>query len=619
MSLLENINSPADLKKLERKDLSALAEEIRERILSVVSETGGHLAPSLGVVELTIALHYVYESPEDRIVWDVGHQAYPHKILTGRNPKFPTIRQHGGLSGYPRRSESPHDAFDVGHASTSISAALGMACARDVKKDKRNIVAVIGDGSMTGGLAYEGLNNAGHLRSDITVVLNDNKMSISPNVGAMSRYLSRALADPRFNKLKDDVWSLMGRLSGFGKGVRSLVSRIDDSVKTLIMPGRLFEELGFSYFGPIDGHDTSQLIDIFGKVRDLPGPKLVHVITRKGKGYHHAESNASKFHGIGSFRQETGEVKKTKKKTYSAIFGESICKHAERNNDIAAITAGMTDGTGLKAFSEKFPERFFDVGIAEGHAVTFAGGLAASGIKPVVAIYSTFLQRAYDNIIHDIALQNLPVIFCLDRAGLVGDDGPTHHGVFDLSFLRTVPGAVIMAPSSGAELEKMIDYALNSHKKGPVFIRYPRGEADAEPALQKYQEIEIGKMRTFGNGEDVLLVSAGNSLKDCLEIMKILEKDEIGVTIADMRFVKPIDSSVFELIKSHKIAAVAESNTMVGGIYGAVCEGMKNRETPVVSLGIPDKFINHGNNDLLKKEIGIDPESCARLIKGMLS
>ncbi|HON11277.1 MAG TPA: 1-deoxy-D-xylulose-5-phosphate synthase, partial [Chitinispirillaceae bacterium] len=473
--LLDTVDSPADLKKLPIEKLPQLAEEIREFMIETISHTGGHLASSLGVIELTIALHYCYDTPDDKLVWDVGHQAYAHKILTGRKDRFNTIRQYGGLSGFPRLSESEYDALSAGHASTSISAALGMAAGRDVQKQKHSVVAVIGDGSLGGGLALEGLNNLGSMATNMTVVLNDNEMSISKNVGALSRYLTRVLTDKRYNKIKSEIWELLGG-SNVGKSIRGIVSNLDYTIKNILVPGKLFEDMGLRYLGPIDGHNIAEMIEVFRSIRNFsPIPTLVHVITKKGKGYGFAENDATKYHGIGSFSKLTGDVikKPGQVSSYSDVFGKTIVEMASSRPDLVAITAAMRDGTKLTEFSKTYPDRFFDVGIAEQHAVTFAAGLALKGLRPVVALYSTFLQRAFDQVIHDVALDNLHVIFCIDRAGLVGDDGPTHHGAFDISFLRSIPGVTIMAPRDVNQLRKMMYTAVDC-LKGPVFIRYPK-------------------------------------------------------------------------------------------------------------------------------------------------
>ncbi|HEX2958428.1 MAG TPA: 1-deoxy-D-xylulose-5-phosphate synthase, partial [Chitinispirillaceae bacterium] len=572
--LLDSVNSPADLKKLQITQLPELASEIRDMMIETVSKCGGHLAPSLGTVELTIALHYCYNSPDDKIIWDVGHQAYTHKILTGRRDVFHTLRQQNGICGFPKRSESPHDVLTVGHASTSISAGLGMAEAHTLLGEKNSVVAVIGDGALSGGLAFEGLNNLGSSKSSMTVILNDNEMSISRNVGALSRYLTMMLTDKRYNKIKKEVWN---RLSGsnVGKSILNIVSSIDDALKHIVIPGKLFEDMGIRYFGPVDGHDITSLIDIFKSIKDLPDTRvLIHVITKKGKGYSYAECDATKYHGISSFSRETGDVIKfpSNAPTYSEVFGKTIVDLAREHKEIVAITAAMRDGTKLVEFSKEFPDRFFDVGIAEGHAVTFAAGLALKGLRPVIALYSTFAQRAYDHIMHDVAIESLPVIFCIDRAGLVGDDGPTHHGMFDLSFLRTVPGAVIMAPRNEAELKDMIFTAFE-YTLGPVFIRYPRGNGIGVPLKNPYKKLEIGVPEVLKEGTGIAVLSIGDCIGRADKVCNILEGEGFSPQLIDARFAKPLDETFYsELFKNFDCIVTIENNSKCGGFGSAVLE-----------------------------------------------
>lgn len=610
MGMLERVQYPADLRRLPLEELPKVAAEIRERIVSVVSETGGHLASSLGVVELTLALHYVYNTPADKIVWDVGHQCYPHKILTGRNDRFQTIRQYNGLSGFPRAAESLYDVFDVGHASTSISVATGLALAREIRKENFHVVAVIGDGSMTGGLALEGLNNAGALKKNLTVILNDNKMSISPNVGALASYLSRILSDQHYNKLKKDVWDLTGRLKGVGSGIRSVVRRMDESLKHLVMPGKLFEELGFRYFGPIDGHNIAEMVGILRNIRrHVSGPVLVHVLTKKGKGYEYAENDAPRFHGVGSFEKETGEVqRKSLVPTYSSVFGKTLIRLAEQNDKVVGITAAMPTGTGMEEFANRFPERYFDVGIAEGHAVTFAGGLASAGIRPVVALYSTFLQRAYDQVIHDIALQKHNVLFCLDRGGLAPDDGPTHHGAFDLAFLRCVPEAVIMAPKDENELRHMMFTGLKIG--GPVFIRYPRGSGMGVKMDQDFMEIPVGSVEVMAKGAKVLILALGEMVGRAAKVVERLKQAGMNPTLVNARFAKPLSSEALRpLLEAHECVVTMEAGTMVGGFGSAVSEmisGLKiGNIVKFEKIAFPDAFIQHGDKESLYAEIGL--------------
>ncbi|MFP4162957.1 MAG: 1-deoxy-D-xylulose-5-phosphate synthase [Chitinispirillaceae bacterium] len=620
MKYLEQINSPADLRKLPPDSLTPLAEEIRNFLIEKVSKTGGHLASSLGVVELTLALHYCYQTPRDKIVWDVGHQAYPHKILTGRREQFSTIRQHGGLSGFPRITESEYDSFSVGHASTSISAALGMAIGRDILKQDNSVVAVIGDGSMSGGLALEGLNNLGSSSTAMTVILNDNEMSIAKNVGALSRYLTRVITDKRYNKIKSEIWGILGNFANVGKSIRTLMHKLDDALKHIIIPGKLFEDMGLRYIGPIDGHNLAEMIEVFKFVKsEATGPVLVHVITKKGKGYSFAEKDATKYHGISKFEPETGNVikKAPSKPTYSDVFGKTMVELGHARKDLAAITAAMPDGTKLCEFRDTFPDRFFDVGIAEGHAVTFAAGLALQGLRPVVAIYSSFLQRSYDQIMQDVALDKTNVIFCIDRAGLVGDDGPTHHGMFDLSFLRTVPDAVVMAPSDEKELRDMM-YTATEYTGGPVFIRYPRGGGPGTAFDGPLRELEIGMPQLVHKGKGLALISIGDFFTDVCEVQEKLKAEGIEATVIDARFAKPLNEEFYkEILSTHSHVATFENNSLLGGFGSAILEfasGMKSGPK-VMRFGLPDKFVSHGNVKILREELGLDPEAMAERLQ----
>ncbi|MFH1008426.1 MAG: 1-deoxy-D-xylulose-5-phosphate synthase [Candidatus Latescibacterota bacterium] len=607
--LLDAIDSSADLKTLGVGQLPQLAAEIRDRITTVVSQNGGHLAPSLGAVELAIALHYVLDTPEDKVVWDVGHQAYAHKLLTGRRKAFGTLRQYGGISGFLKREESPYDSFGAGHASTSISAAFGMACARDLKRENHKVVAVIGDGALTGGLAFEGINNAGASGKDLIVVLNDNKMSISPNVGALSRYYTDIISTRLYNRIKKDIWALTGHLAAIGgEHVRRAMRRIDQSVKALIVPGLFFERLGFRYFGPIDGHDVAHLIEILEGIKELQGPILLHLSTTKGKGCAFAEENAAKFHGIGAFEKMTGEVEAKKCPSYSEVFGRSLTEFAETREDVVAITAAMTDGTGLTCFGQRYPDRLFDVGIAEGHAVTFAAGLAAEGLRPVVAIYSTFLQRAFDHIIHDVALQGLPVIFAVDRAGLVGDDGPTHHGTFDLSYLRFIPNMVVMAPKDERELKAMLKTAL-AYDRGPIALRYPRGSGPGVDCEGEVEVLEIGQSEILREGDDGAILAVGAMVSSALEAAEILAQQHISLEVVNVRFVKPLDQQMVRRIaEAGKPMITVEENALEGGFGSAVMEYLEQAgiEASVKRLGIPDHFIEHGDQTILMRGIGLD-------------
>ena len=616
--LLDKIDSPRDLKGLSIPELAGLAKEIREFVINSVSQTGGHLAPSLGIVELTLALHYLFDSPRDKIIWDVGHQAYVHKILTGRKQLFHKIRQFKGISGFPKIEESEHDCFGTGHASTSISAALGMATARDLAGEDYHVIAIIGDGALSGGLAFEGLNNAGSSGKNLIVILNDNKMSISKNVGALSQYLTTLITMQSYNKIKNEIWELTGKLSTVGLKIRDVVGRIDESLKSILVPGMLFERLGFRYFGPIDGHNISRLLRVLRLVKTLKGPMLIHVMTTKGKGYRPAEENAPKFHGLGAFDKTTGKsVKKSTVPSYNQVFGQVLTELAHQNKKVVAITAAMALGTGLVPFAEQHPDRFFDVGIAEGHAVTFAAGLASQGFRPVAAIYSTFLQRAYDSVIHDVALQKLPVIFALDRAGLVGEDGPTHHGVFDLSYLRVVPNLVIMAPKDELELKNMIYTALK-YEEGPIAFRYPRGSGFGISLDKPFQELEIGKAEIMAKGSDVLIIAVGPLAYHALEARKQLLQENIHAEVINARFIKPLDEKLFfQKFKKFRLIFTIEDNAIKGGFGSAISELLaetEHRTIKLYRLGIPDQFIEHGSQAELYQEVGLDAESIANLI-----
>jgi len=624
VKFLDSIQSPADLRKLPPDALPHLAREIRELMIDVVSTTGGHLAPSLGTVELTIALHYAYNTPIDKIVWDVGHQAYAHKILTGRRDRFATLRQFGGISGFPRISESDYDAVSAGHASTSISVALGLARGRDLLRQNHAVVAVIGDGAMSGGLSFEGLNNLGSGGTNLTVVLNDNEMSISHNVGALSRYFTRVITDKRYYKIKAEIWDLLGKLPNVGKGIRTVVHGIDDSLKHLLIPGKLFQDLGIRYLGPIDGHDINAMLEVFNSIKEFSNePVLVHIITKKGKGFRFAEENAIKFHGVGCFSKTTGEVIRAKNGTptpsYSEVFGATLSEIAANRPEVVAITAAMRDGTGLARFSKAFPDRFFDVGIAESHAVTFAAGLALKGLRPVVALYSTFLQRAFDQIVHDVALDNLPVVFCIDRAGLVGDDGPTHHGAFDLSFLRIIPGIVIMAPRDEEQFRHMLNTAL-SYDKGPSFIRYPRGCGPGAPVDSPLKTLPIGVSEVVVEGSEVAIVAVGDFVHLALRAREKLSEKGIHPAIIDPRFIKPLDNDRFSRLWSEFSCIVTlENNTIEGGFGSALLSlaaesGAKNLPR-FLRLGLPDRFIQHGDLDQLLSALALDPVSLANRIQ----
>ena len=608
-SILETISSPCDLRGLSDSQLEQLAAEIRQTLVSTVAATGGHLAPNLGVVELTLGMHRALECPTDKIVWDVGHQSYVHKLLTGRRERFDTLRQYGGVCGFPKRSESEFDVFDTGHASNSLSVALGLAAARDAAGGSETVCAVIGDGSMTGGMAFEALNHIGHLGTKLVIVLNDNEMSIAQNVGALASYLARVRLDPRYNRLRDDVESALAR-TRLGAAMVAAGEAAKESVKQLLVPGMLFEELGLKYVGPIDGHSVEAVESAVTRAMKVDGPVIIHAVTRKGAGYAHAEDKPDTFHGISPFEVETGKVNGSSGTiSYTEAFSRSLLAEAEADERIIAITAAMPTGTGLDAFAERFPERFFDVGIAEQHAVGFAAGLAAGGMKPVVAIYSTFLQRAYDQLIMDVALQELPVVFCLDRAGLVGEDGPTHHGVFDLTYLRSVPGLSVLAPADEAELAHMLHTALATD--GPVAIRYPRGTGAGVPLPEAPQVFERGRAEVRRRGSDVALLAVGRMVGAAEAAADLLVADGVDATVVNLRWIKPLDlETVGEVAESHPLVVTVEENTGVGGVGSAVLEALSDlgRDVPVMRLSVPDCFVTHGAMSTLLAEVGLTAE-----------
>nr|WP_027719261.1 1-deoxy-D-xylulose-5-phosphate synthase [Desulfovirgula thermocuniculi] len=612
-AILSTINSPRDLLSLDIGGLQRLAQEIRQEIIETVAANGGHLAPNLGVVELTLALHRVFQSPRDKIIWDVGHQCYAHKMITGRRAAFRTLRQYGGISGFPRPQESEHDVFATGHSSTSISAALGLALARDLKGEDYAVVAVIGDGAMTGGMAFEALNHAGQVKTNLIVVLNDNEMSISPNVGALAQYLSRLRTDPMYSKGKEEIEQLLKRIPTIGPRVARAVERIKDALKYLVVPGMFFEELGFIYLGPIDGHNLRAMIKVFEQARSTKGPVLVHVLTRKGKGYPPAEKNADKYHGVGPFDIKTGQVKKKpgEPPSYTEVFGRTLVELGRRDRRIVAITAAMPSGTGLDLFASAFPERFFDVGIAEQHAVTLGAGLAAGGFRPVVAIYSTFLQRAYDQIIHDVCLQNLPVTLVLDRGGLVGEDGATHHGAFDFAYLRCIPNMVVMAPANENELRRMLLTALMH--PGPAALRYPRGAGTGCPLDEEILPLPLGKAEVLREGDDLTVLAVGSMVPLAAEAASLLEREGVQATVINARFVKPLDEEciIRYAVRTRRLLTV-EEHALQGGFGGAVLELLADRGiqgVKVTRLGIPDEFIQHGSRATLLARCGLTVEN----------
>lgn len=619
--LLNELNLPGDLKKLEKDQLEELASEVRQRIVEVTSRKGGHLASSLGAVELAIVLHYCLKSSRDKIIWDVGHQSYAHKLLTGRASRFDTLREMGGISGFPRAEESEHDPFTCGHSSTSISAALGLAKARDLKKEKRKIVAVIGDASLSTGLAFEGLNQAGHMKTDLVVILNDNEHSISKPVGALSRYLNNVITNPLYNKVRSETEKIVKSIPKLGPKAHKAAKKFEEGLKNLIVPGILFEELGFRYFGPIDGHDIGQLMHTIQNILTLNEPVFLHTVTKKGKGYSFAEENPIKFHGIESFDSSTGKsTGKKEEKTFTEHFSEKIVELGKKDHEVVAVTAAMPDGTGLNAFSKKFPSRFFDVGITEPHAVTFAAGLAKGGLKPVVAIYSTFLQRSYDQLIHDVALQNLPIVFCLDRAGLVGKDGPTHHGVFDIAYTRSLPGFIVMAPKDGRELETMLEEAVEWGK--PVVIRYPRSSAKEYVGLSSCSPLKIGTSELLRDGKDLVILALGSMVNTALLAAEVLSKRGIEAEVINARFIKPLDKKMLErLVRENKKIFTLEEGIENSGFGSSVLEFFERERitgTNIKCLGLPDHFIEHGAREELLRKYHLTPDEIAAIIQGVL-
>lgn len=611
MSILDNISSPNAIKIVKKDLLPDLAKEVRQEIIETVSKTGGHIASSLGVVELTIALHYVFDVEKDKFIWDVGHQAYAHKILTDRRESFKTLRQYQGISGFPKISESKYDSFGAGHASTSISAGLGFAVARDIQKENYKVVSIIGDGSMTGGLAFEGLQNAGTLGKDMLVILNDNQMFISQKVGVLAGYFAKILTAAGVKRIEESVLKIVSKLKFLSfNSIKKLVKRF----KTILFPGLMFEEMGFTYVGPIDGHNINQLIEMLTKVKDFKGPVLLHIVTKKGKGYKPAEQDPTKFHGIGPFDKETGKTLSLKKVTYTEVFSKAIVKLAQSDDKIVAITAAMPDGTGLKDFSKKYPDRFFDVGIDEAHAVTFASALAAGGLKPVVAIYSTFMQRSLDSIIHDVALQNLPVIMMLDRAGLVGEDGATHHGAFDLAYLKYIPNLTIMAPANETELQDMLNTALTL--KNPSVIRYPRGSGTRIASFHRdFDVLEVGKAKLEKEGKDACIVCLGNVLQVCLDAAKDLESKGMSVSVLNMRFLKPFDEqAIKDVLKYTNKIVTVEEGSLIGGMGETVKSVLSGTGAKIYSIGLPDKFIEHGKQSLIREKYGFSVENIEKAI-----
>lgn len=621
-ALLNRIEKPEDVKALTVRELEQLASELRHFIIDTVSQNGGHLAPNLGTVELTLALYSVFSFPEDKLVWDVGHQAYTHKILTGRKDAFKTLRKKGGITGFPNRSESVYDAFGVGHASTSISAALGMALARDARGEKNQVIAVIGDGALTGGESFEALNNAGDLGTKLIVILNDNEMSIDANVGAMSEYLSRIRIAPQYARAKRDMGSLLMSIPHIGDKVYKTASHLKDGVRSVLVPGSLFEEMGFHYIGPIDGHNIALLEEVLTSAKEMEGPVLIHIHTVKGKGYKPAEQAPEKFHGVGCFDPSTGKSAKKAgcAPSYTSVFSKALIDLAKDRPDILAITAAMPSGTGLKAFGQAYPKRFFDVGIAEEHAMTLAAGMAAAGMHPVIALYSTFAQRAYDQLIHDVCLQNLPVTLCLDRAGLVGEDGPTHHGVFDLSYLRQMPNMCVMAPKDEEELRHMLATAIAI--EGPAAVRYPRGAGLGVPLTDSLETLPVGKAEVLQEEGTIAFLAVGTMVEKAKEAAAILKEEGIEAAVVNMRFIKPLDTELLgEMARTKRLLITAEENVLAGGFGSAVAEYLADHgiEVPLLRFGIPDRFIEQGTRCELLSLCGLQPDEMAERIRERLS
>lgn len=622
IKLLKQVRNPEDLRKMRPSDLLLLAREIREEIINTVAKVGGHLASNLGVVELTLALHYVFDTPRDRIIWDVGHQTYAHKLITGRQERFATLRQHGGISGFPRREESPYDAFGTGHSGTSISAALGMAQARCLRGEDYKVIAIIGDGSLTTGLAFEGLNQAGAMDKDLIVVLNDNELSISPNVGALSSYLNRLMTGHFATRFREELKGFLKILPGIGDSALKWARYAEESLKGFFLPGLLFEELGFKYVGPLPGHKLEGLIENFRNVKNLRGPVLVHVVTTKGKGYAPAEKDPVTFHGVGPFLPESGEIIKGEGNlfSYTHVFGNTLVRLARENPRIVAITAAMPQGTGLDAFAQEFPERFFDVGIAEQHGVTFAAGLAAEGFIPVVAIYSTFMQRAYDQILHDVCLQKLPVVLAMDRGGIVGQDGPTHHGLFDFSYLRHIPHLIVMAPKDENELQHMLKTAIYCGQ--PVSLRYPRGNGWRGFLDEEIKELPIGKAEVLKEGKDLVILAIGSTVRAALEAADRLLEQGVQSTVVNARFVKPLDEELIcSLMAEIPRLIIIEENVLQGGFGSAVLEFLEGKGIffgKIKRLGIPDTFVEHGPQELLRHKYGLNAEGIIKAAASLL-
>ncbi|MFL0251557.1 1-deoxy-D-xylulose-5-phosphate synthase [Clostridium neuense] len=612
--ILDKYSNIEEVKNMNISKLNEFADEIRNFLIHKVSKTGGHLASNLGVVELTLSLYKVFNFNKDKIIWDVGHQSYVHKILTGRKDKFDTLRQYGGISGFPKRKESQYDFFETGHSSTSLSAAAGFARARDLSNESYNVVAVIGDGALTGGMAFEALNDIGYRKTKVIIILNDNQMSIAKNVGSVSKYLNKIRLDPKYNKIKEEVNEKL-RKTNIGSEVANSIKKIKGGLKRIVVPGMFFEDIGIKYLGPIDGHNMSELVDVISKAKEIKEPVIIHVITQKGKGYDYAEKNPNKFHGVGPFNYDNGEVYSSSGLTYSKVFGNTIIDIAEKNDKVVGITAAMPDGTGLCEFSKKFPKRFFDVGIAEQHAVTMAAGFAASGYRPIFAVYSTFLQRAYDQILHDVCIQKLPVIFAIDRAGIVGEDGETHQGIFDLSYLSSMPNMTIMTPKTTGDLSVMLNWAVNQNY--PIAIRYPRGKDADSIELPPIKELKLGKWQIISEGKDIAIIAAGKMVQHAFMAAKKLSKSGINCTIVSADFIKPIDKELItKLARENYKFVIIEENVCHGGLGSSVLEYLNNKDikNKVLMLGLKDEFLIQGKTDILYKVCGLDVESICNKI-----
>ena len=606
MTYLKKINSPEDLKKIPKNELSEVCQELRTYITETINQIGGHLAPTLGAIEITTAVHYVFSAPKDKIVWDTGHQAYAHKVLTGRYSQFPTIRRYKGLSGFLKRSESEFDVFGAGHASTSISAALGMAVSRDLDNDKFKVVSIIGDGALSGGLAFEALNNAGNIRKQMLVIVNDNDMSISPNVGAFRNYLVKITTNKRYNNLRKGIYNTIKKLPKNLKILETILRKAESSAKKFFLPTTVFEDLGFRYFGPVDGHNIEEMVEVLENIKDLNTPVVLHAITKKGKGLEYAEDDPIKYHGVKE-KKENNQVTQNQTPIYQNVFGEVLCDLADENKDVVAITAAMREGTGLVEFSSRFPERFYDVGIAEGHAVTFSGGLSTQGKIPIVAIYSTFLQRAFDHVIHDVALQNLPVIFCMDRSGLVGEDGATHHGVLDIAYLRCIQNIIVSAPKDGNELRDLI-YTATLNKQKPFTIRYPK-EQSVKFEKKSPNQIEIGTWEVLVQGSDVLILAVGSMVSKSMEVNSMLLEKGISSEVVNCRFIKPMDKNYLkEFLSKFSFVVTIEEGVKDGG-FGEGIINYSNENSisnKILTLGVPNRFVDHGPRNILLHEVGLD-------------